>query len=82
MISYWTEIIEFHIDNGLVLIIWKYNHKNQSKNGDKYLGIHWGHYPQSRGILSHCVIPATTRDAILSGLLYGAVTKKNNAKIR
>ena len=81
MISYWTEITEFHMDNGLILITGKYNHKNQNETGEKNLGIHWSDYPQSRGILSPCVIPAMTRDAILSGLLHSAVIKKDLEQI-
>jgi len=81
MISYWTEAKEIHVDSGLVLIIGKYNHKNQNEHGEKCLGIHWGDYPQSRGILSPCVIPASTRNAILSGLLYNAVTKKDSKQV-
>ena len=77
MISYWTEVEEIYVDEGLVLIIGRYNHKNQNPIGDKCLGVHWGDYPQSRGILSPCVIPAATRDAILAGLLHQAVINKS-----
>jgi hypothetical protein len=77
MISYWTEAKEIHVDNKLVLIIGKYNHKNQNEHGEKCLGIHWVDYPQSKGVLSPCVIPASTRNAILSGLLHNAVIKRD-----
>jgi len=77
MISYWTEIEEIYNDEGLVLIIGRYNHKNEKPIGDKCLGVHWGDYPQSRGVLSPCVIPAATREAILAGLLHQAIINKN-----
>ena len=74
MISYWKNPSEIHTDKGLVLIIGHYDHKNQNNGGEKELGVHWGAYPQSRGKLSPCVIPAATRSAILSGLLHQAIT--------
>lgn len=77
MISYWKNPKEIYVDDGLVLIIGHYDHKNQNNGGEKALGVHWGDYPQSRGILSPCVIPAATRSAILSGLLHQAVTNGN-----
>lgn len=60
MISYWKKTTEFYVDEGLVLIIGWYDHMNQNNGGNKALGVHWGTYPQSRGILSPCVIPETT----------------------
>lgn len=81
MISYWKQPKEIFLDEGLVLIIGWYDHKNQEGGGDKALGVHWGEYPQSRGVLSPCVIPKTTRDAILSGLLHLAVTKNNASQV-
>ena len=81
MISYWKQPEEIYVDDGLVLIIGRYDHKNQNNGGDKALGVHWGDYPQSRGILSPCVIPEATRNAILSGLLHQAVTKNNANQI-
>lgn len=81
MISYWSEVTEIHIDKGLVLITGRYNHKNQSHKGQKTLGVHWEDYPQSRGILSPCVIPESTRNAILSGLLHQAATNGNQIQI-
>lgn len=77
MVSYWKNYKEVHIDYGLVLITGWYDHKNENNGGSKALGVHWGDYPQSRGILSPCVIPAATRSAILSGLLHQAVSKGN-----
>ncbi|MGY3961902.1 hypothetical protein [Aeromonas popoffii] len=74
MISYWKDYKEIHVDDGLKIIIGWYDHKNQYNGGEKSLGVHWGDYPQSRGILSPCVIPEATRSAILSGLLHQAVT--------
>jgi len=68
IVSYWSEVENLYEDSGLVLIIGKYDHKNADKAGEKTLGIHWKDYPQSRGILSPCVIPTETRTAILSGL--------------
>lgn len=77
MISYWKNPKEIYKDDGLVLIIGRYDHKNQNNGGDKALGVHWEDYPKSRGILSPCVIPEITRNAILSGLLHQAVIKGN-----
>ena len=77
MISYWKTPKEIYVDDGLVLIIGWYDHKNENDGGDKALGVHWGDYPQSRGILSPCVIPETTRNAILSGLLHQAVSNND-----
>lgn len=81
MISYWKKSKEVYIDDGLVLIIGWYDHKNKKNGGNKALGVHWGGYPQSRGILSPCVIPDSTRNAILSGLLHQAVTKGNDIQV-
>lgn len=81
MISYWKNPTEIYVDDGLVLIIGYYDHKNQYNGGEKELGVHWGNYPQSRGILSPCVIPATTRSAILSGLLHQAVATGDLQKV-
>jgi hypothetical protein len=82
MISYWKNPKEIYNDDGLVLIIGRYDHKNQDNGGHKALGIHWGGYPKSRGVLSPCVIPETTRNAILSGLLHQAVINANDAQIK
>lgn len=81
MISYWKNYHEIHYDDGLVLIVGWYDHKNQNNGGVKSLGVHWGNYPQSRGVLSPCVIPEATRAAILSGLLHQAVLGSNRALI-
>jgi len=81
MISYWKKVNEFYNDNGLVLITGFYDHKNLHDGGKKALGVHWGDYPQSRGILSPCVIPKETRDAMLSGLLHKATIDNNIDKI-
>jgi hypothetical protein len=81
MISYWKETKEIYLDDGLVLIIGWYDHKNKENGGNKALGVHWGDYPQSHGVLSPCVIPETTRNAILSGLLHQAVTDNNVKQI-
>ena len=76
MISYWKDWQKKYEDEGLFLIIGWYDHKNQEDGGEKALGVHWHDtYPQSRGVLSPCVIPAATRNAILSGLLHQAVSK-------
>ena len=80
MISYWKKTKQIYVDDGLVLIIGWYDHKNEENGGNKALGVHWGDYPQSRGVLSPCVIPETTRDAILSGLLHQAVIKNDVEK--
>lgn len=77
MISYWKNPEEIYVDDGLVLIIGWYDHKNENNGGYKALGVHWGDYPKSRGILSPCVIPEITRNAILSGLLHQAVSNND-----
>ncbi|MBN2978754.1 hypothetical protein [Pseudomonas lactucae] len=77
MVSYWKDFEEVHTDEGLVLIVGWYDHKNKNNGGSKALGVHWGDYPQSRGVLSPCVIPVSTRSAILSGLLHQAVSKSD-----
>ncbi len=82
MISYWKNMKDVYLDDGLVLIIGWYDHKNQNNGGEKALGVHWGDYPQPRGVLSPCVIPETTRNAILSGLLHQAVIAKNQSQIQ
>lgn len=81
MISYWKHPREIYVDDGLVLIVGWYDHKNLNNGGDKALGVHWGDYPQSRGVLSPCVIPEATRNGILSGLLHQAVAKNNATQI-
>jgi len=81
MISYWKNSKEVYNDDGLVLIIGKYDHKNKNNGGDKALGVHWGDYPQSRGILSPCVIPKETRNAMLSGLLYKVISQNKIKEI-
>jgi hypothetical protein len=81
MISYWKNSKEIYVDDGLTLIIGCYDHKNKDDGGYKALGVHWGDYPQSRGILSPCVIPETSRNAILSGLLHQAVSNNNEAQV-
>ena len=81
MISYWKNSKEIHVDDGLVLIIGWYDHKNEHNGGEKSLGVHWGDFPQSRGILSPCVIPAETRNAILSGLLQQAVSRSDSDQV-
>ncbi|EDZ61443.1 hypothetical protein CBGD1_2511 [Sulfurimonas gotlandica GD1] len=81
MISYWKNPKEFYNDNGLVLIIGNYDHKNEYNGGEKALGVHWGDYPQSRGILSPCVIPKDTRNSMLSGLLHQATINQDEEKI-
>lgn len=82
MVSYWKNIKEIYNDGGLVLIIGYYDHKNKYNGGTKSLGVHWGTYPQSYGILSPCVIPEETRSAILSGLLHQAVRKGNTKLVK
>jgi len=82
MVSYWKNSKEVHVDDGLILIIGWYDHKNANNGGLKALGVHWGDYPKSRGVLSPCVIPEATRNAILSGLLHQAVTKGDKKQIQ
>ena len=81
MVSYWKDTKEFFEDDGLVFIIGRYDHKNQNNGGNKALGVHWGDYPQSNGVLCPCVIPEITRNAILSGLLHQGVTKNETGKV-
>jgi hypothetical protein len=81
MISYWKSPKEFYNDDGLVLIVGYYDHKNEYNGGEKALGVHWGDYPQSRGILSPCVIPEDTRNSMLSGLLHKATLSQDIEKI-
>ncbi|HCE46152.1 MAG TPA: hypothetical protein DET40_21620 [Lentisphaeria bacterium] len=82
MVSYWKEPREIYEDNGLVLIIGIYDHKNQGKDEFKALGVHWKDYPQSNNTLCPCVIPEETRNAILSGLLHQAVVNQDLDKIQ
>ncbi len=79
MISYWKNTKEFYDDAGLSLIYGWYDHEHKDNGGYKALGVHWGTYPHSRGGLSPCVIPETTRNAILAGLLHQAVIKGHSA---
>lgn len=82
MISYWKQPKEIYQDDGLILIIGRYDHKNQENGGEKALGVHWHNdYPQSRGILSPCVIPELTRNVILAGLLHQAVATNKTEQI-
>lgn len=82
MISYWKKWEKIYEDDGLALIIGWYDHKNQENGGEKALGVHWNDdYPQSRGILSPCVIPSATRNAILSGLLHQAVSNSQPEQV-
>ena len=81
MISYWKNTKVIHNDDGLSLIIGWYDHKKQNNGGNKELGIHWVDYPQSRGVLSPCVVPKDTRDGILSGLLHQAVSSSNKGQV-
>ena len=81
MISYWKQPKQIYNDAGLVLIIGWYDHKNQNDGGHKALGVHWGDYPLSRNVLSPCVIPEATRNAMLSGLLHKAVVDGNTGLI-
>lgn len=81
MISYWKNPKEVYDDDGLVLIIGWYDHKNMNNGGEKALGIHWRDYPQSRGILSPCVIPESTRNAMLSGLLHQSIICGNQTDV-
>lgn len=82
MISYWKNSENIYVDDGLTLIIGWYDHLNKDNGGNKALGIHWESYPQSRGVLSPCVIPDSTRDAMLSGLLHQAIVNKKNKQIK
>jgi len=82
MISYWKNHEKIYVDDGLELLTGWYDHKNENNGGYKALGVHWGDYPQSRGVLSPCVIPEATRNAMLSGLLHQAVTNGNKTQIK
>jgi hypothetical protein len=80
MISYWKNHREIYREETkygkFVVIIGSYDHMNQNNGGRKALGVHWGNSPNSRGVLSPCVISEDTRNAILSGLLHKAITEK------
>lgn len=81
MISYWKSPEEIYVDDGLVLIVGWYDHKNMNNGGEKSLGIHWGDYPKSRGILSPCVVPESTRNAMLLGLLNQSILNGKNKEV-
>lgn len=81
MISYWKNSKEIYDDDGLTLIIGWYDHKNMHNGGVKALGVHWGDYPKSRGILSPCVVPESTRNAMLSGLLHQSIMNGNRKEV-
>ncbi|OTG98583.1 hypothetical protein [Acinetobacter sp. ANC 4973] len=81
MISYWKKSEEIYSDGECTFIIGYYDHKNNNQGGDKALGIHWQTYPQSRGILSPCVIPKNTRNIILRGLLTQAEVLKDPIRL-
>lgn len=73
MISYWKNVKPIYVDSGLTLIIGWYDHKNLNNGGEKALGVHWQDYPRSRGVLSPCVVPEATRNAMLSGLHHQSI---------
>jgi len=77
VVSYWKNVKSIYVDSGLTLIIGWYDHKNLKNGGEKALGIHWQDYPKSHGILSPCVVPKATRNAMLSGLLHQSVMNGN-----
>ena len=81
MISYWKQPKQIHVDDGLVLIIGWYDHKNENNGGEKALGVHWEDFPLSCAVLSPCVIPANTRNAMLAGLLHQAVAAGDTHKV-
>lgn len=81
IVSYWKEVKEIYKENEFTLITGFYNHKNQNHD-EKALGVHWGNYPKSHNVLSPCVIPEETRDAILSGLLHKATMSKEIKQIQ
>jgi len=81
LVSYWKNYKEIYNEDGFTLIIGTYNHKNQHMD-EKALGVHWRDYPKSHNVLSPCVIPEETRDAILSGLLHKATISKNTEQIK
>ena len=88
IVSYWkgpkgekTPQQVYDDDEGLVLIMGYYNHKNQGKD-EKALGIHWKDFPQSHGVLSPCRIPQKTALAILAGLLHQAIEQNYSKKIK
>lgn len=81
MISYWKKVETIYEDGECTFIIGYYDHKHLENGGHKALGIHWQTYPQSRGILSPCVIPKNTRNIILRGLLTQAEAIKDSQQI-
>ncbi len=83
MISYWKNTEEVYKDEqGFTVIIGWYDHCNANNGGYKALGIHWGDYPTSRGVLSPCAIAKSVRDSMLSGLLHQAVANKNMEQVK
>lgn len=82
MVSYWKRTESIYEDDGLVLIIGWYDHKNQESGGHKALGVHWRDFPKSHNVLSPCVIPERTRNSILSGLLHDAVIAGDRQRIQ
>lgn len=81
IISYWKDTRVVFVDEGLTFITGYYDYNNENNGGVKSLGIHWENYPNSRGVLSPCVIPKNTRNTILSGLLYRAVATGDKTDI-
>ena len=82
MVSYWKDHRDiYHDGDAFTVIIGTYDHQN-SGHPFKSLGVHWGTYPNSRGILSPCVIPKDARDALLSGLLHKAVVDGDTETIK
>ena len=80
IVSYWNDVKEIYHDDEFVLITGTYNHKHQY-SPKRNLGVHWRTYPKSHNILSPCVIPEKTRNAILSGLLHQATIEGNTEDI-
>jgi hypothetical protein len=85
IVSYWKNPKIVYKDSEFVLIIGRYDHKNDEEKmgaqANKALGAHWGNYPLSNHVLCPCVIPKDTRNAILAGLLHQAVQDKNSERI-
>lgn len=81
MISYWKDVEQVCIDDeGQIIIIGMYDHYNEG-NPRKAVGIHWGDYPTSRGVLAPCVLSNTNALALLSGVLHKAILNSKNSDI-
>lgn len=74
LVSRWKIKNEVYKEETFVVVVGFYKHDNNEVS--KVLGVHWSSsFPSNRGYLSPCVIPSSTRNAMLAGLLHQAVNK-------